>query len=117
MCTEVCAHGSVQVEPWLAHAIRQQSRLVQTLPLCWANLLGTHNSAITLADGYGNLDEYFRGECSAPCKAPCAVFHGMQAFGLDASARQPAAAHLAGSVSNCLSQAPALSISMAPAYC
>lgn len=61
VCTEVCARGSVQVEPWLAHAIRQQSRLVQTLPLCWASLLGTHNSAITLADGYGNLDEYFRG--------------------------------------------------------
>jgi hypothetical protein len=61
VCTEVCTRGSVQVEPWLAHAIRQQSRLVQTLPLCWASLLGTHNSAITLADGYGNLDEYFRG--------------------------------------------------------
>lgn len=67
MCTEVCARGSVQVEPWLAHAIRQQSRLVQTLPLCWASLLGTHNSAITLADGYGNLDEYFRGEAGLSC--------------------------------------------------
>ncbi|KAL4424092.1 hypothetical protein ABPG75_001393 [Micractinium tetrahymenae] len=60
-CTEVCARGSVQVERWLSHAIAQQSRLVQTLPLCYASLLGTHNSAITLADGYGALDEYFRG--------------------------------------------------------
>lgn len=62
-CTEVCARGSVQVDRWLSHAIAQQSRLVQTLPLCYASLLGTHNSAITLADGYGALDEYFRGGC------------------------------------------------------
>ncbi|KAL4419285.1 hypothetical protein ABPG77_008335 [Micractinium sp. CCAP 211/92] len=60
-CADVCARGSVQVDRWLSHAIAQQSRLVQTLPLCYANLLGTHNSAITLADGYGALDEYFRG--------------------------------------------------------
>lgn len=60
-CTEVCARGSVQVDRWLSHAIAQQSRLVQTLPLCYASLLGTHNSAITLADGYGALDEYFQG--------------------------------------------------------
>ena len=61
MCTEVCERGSVVVEPWLAHAIKQQTKLVQSLPLCYATLLGTHNSAISLADGYGNLDEYFRG--------------------------------------------------------
>lgn len=47
--------------PWLAHAIKQQVKLVQGLPLCYATMLGTHNSAITLADGYGNLDEYFQG--------------------------------------------------------
>lgn len=62
VCTQVCQRGSVVVEPWLDHAVRQQARLVQSLPLCWATLLGTHNSAITLADGYGNLDEYFRGK-------------------------------------------------------
>ncbi|EFN52069.1 hypothetical protein CHLNCDRAFT_139316 [Chlorella variabilis] len=61
VCTDVCARGSVVVEPWLAHAIKQQTKLVQTLPLCYQFLLGTHNSAISLADGYGNLDDYFRG--------------------------------------------------------
>jgi uncharacterized protein YnzC (UPF0291/DUF896 family) len=30
------------------------------MPFCLAALLGTHNSAITLADGFGNRDEYFQ---------------------------------------------------------
>ena len=78
MCTEVCERGSVVVEPWLAHAIKQQTKLVQSLPLCYATLLGTHNSAISLADGYGNLDEYFRGGAAAArrvclCVCRCAA--------------------------------------------
>ena len=36
-----------------------QTLLAQRVPLCMATLLGTHNTAITLADGYGNLDLYF----------------------------------------------------------
>lgn len=27
--------------------------------LCYAQMLGTHNSAITLADGYGNRDDIY----------------------------------------------------------
>jgi hypothetical protein len=56
----VCARGSVAVEPWLAAAARLQSRLSRALPFCFASLFGTHNSAITLADGFGNLDPYYR---------------------------------------------------------
>ncbi len=37
-----------------------QLQLVRRLPFCLAQLLGTHNSAISLADGYGNRDEYFQ---------------------------------------------------------
>ena len=41
-----------------------QLELSRRLPLCYASLLGTHNSGISLADGYGNLDlayqHYFR---------------------------------------------------------
>ncbi len=37
-----------------------QLQLVRRLPFCLAELLGTHNSAISLADGYGNRDEYFQ---------------------------------------------------------
>ena len=33
-----------------------QLELSKRLPLCYASLLGTHNSGISLADGYGNLD-------------------------------------------------------------
>lgn len=60
VCTDVCARGSVAIEPWLASAARLQAALVRDLPLCLTSLLGTHNSAITLADGYGNLDDNFR---------------------------------------------------------
>ena len=37
-----------------------QIKLARRLPLCYATLLGTHNSGINLADGYGNLDEQFQ---------------------------------------------------------
>lgn len=40
--------------------LTMQLELVRRLPFCYATLLGTHNSAITLADGYGNRDEYFQ---------------------------------------------------------
>ena len=59
-CTSVCARGSVTVDPWLAHALATQRALGNSLPFCDAPLLGTHNSAITLADGYGALDPAFR---------------------------------------------------------
>lgn len=59
VCSIVCKRGTVQIEHWLQHAIKTQTRLAQRMPLCMASMLGTHNSAITLADGYGNLDLYF----------------------------------------------------------
>lgn len=59
ICTDICGRGTVSLEPWLENSVMQQTRLVQSLPLCFATLLGTHNSAISLADGYGNLDAHF----------------------------------------------------------
>jgi len=58
-CTPVCARGSVAVPPWLAHALATQERLSLTTPLCSAVLPGSHNAAISLADGYGALDPAF----------------------------------------------------------
>ncbi|KAK9810746.1 hypothetical protein WJX73_004650 [Symbiochloris irregularis] len=60
MCTDVCEKGSVFVEPWLDHAMRTQIKLTRRLPFCYATLLGTHNSGIGIANGYGNLDEQFQ---------------------------------------------------------
>ena len=59
-CTTVCSRGTVAIEPWLANAVRLQARLARTLPLCFSFMLGTHNSAISLADGYGNLDPVYQ---------------------------------------------------------
>ena len=33
---------------------------IPQVPLCYSSMLGTHNSGITLADGYGTLDPYFQ---------------------------------------------------------
>ena len=60
VCTTVCERGTVEVAPWLAAASRLQARLARSLPFCYTTLLGTHNSAITLADGYGNLDPVYQ---------------------------------------------------------
>jgi hypothetical protein len=59
-CTEVCTRGTVAVEPWLANAVRLQARLARSLPFCFSCFFGTHNSAISLADGYGNLDPSYQ---------------------------------------------------------
>ena len=48
------------MEPWLASASRLQARLARAQPYCFSSFLGTHNSAITLADGYGNLDPFYQ---------------------------------------------------------
>lgn len=37
-----------------------QNALARKLPFCYATMLGSHNSGITLADGYGTLDPYFQ---------------------------------------------------------
>ena len=60
VCSEVCARGSVAIEPWMSNAVRLQARLARTLPFCFTCMFGTHNSAITLADGYGNLDPSYQ---------------------------------------------------------
>jgi len=59
-CTRVCARGSVRIAPWLLHALDTQEAIQARLPLCLANLPGSHNAAVTLADGYGALDPAFR---------------------------------------------------------
>lgn len=58
-CSQVCTRGSVVVDPWLHHAVKYQLQLARKEPLCYAQLLGSHNSAITRADGYGNRDGYY----------------------------------------------------------
>lgn len=58
-CSTICKRGSVQVSEWLREAHRLQHRLSASLPLCYSSWFGTHNSAITLADGYGNLDPLY----------------------------------------------------------
>jgi hypothetical protein len=43
-----------------APAHSMQNALARKLPFCYATMLGSHNSGITLADGYGTLDPYFQ---------------------------------------------------------
>mmetsp|Transcript_11458 Transcript_11458/g.34433 ORF Transcript_11458/g.34433 Transcript_11458/m.34433 type:complete len:647 (+) Transcript_11458:108-2048(+) len=59
-CADVCRRGTVVVEPWLKNALAVQNQLARRVPFCWATMLGSHNSGITLADGYGVLDPYFQ---------------------------------------------------------
>lgn len=56
VCSTVCARGSVKQSDWQAWAMQYQMNLTRKQPLCYSQLLATHNSAITLADGYGNRD-------------------------------------------------------------
>lgn len=57
-CRDVCTRGSVQVDPWLQQALRTQRELALDTPLNRVNMLGTHNSGISYADGLG-LEDVF----------------------------------------------------------
>ncbi|KAJ0397674.1 hypothetical protein P43SY_007747 [Pythium insidiosum] len=57
VCSTVCEPGSVKIAPWVARAISHQRNLSYDQPLCWTQLPGSHNSATTLAKGYGNRDQ------------------------------------------------------------
>jgi len=56
ICATVCKRGSVEIDPWLKWAMDFQLRMARRQPLCYAQVPGAHNAAITLADGYGNRD-------------------------------------------------------------
>ncbi|KAJ0390871.1 hypothetical protein ATCC90586_012214 [Pythium insidiosum] len=57
VCSEVCERGSVVVPAWVKQSLAYQRRLAYGGPMCMAQLPATHNSAITLADGFGNRDQ------------------------------------------------------------
>ena len=50
VCAVVCKHGSVAIDPWLKNALHIQRQLAYRRHFCNAQLPGTHNSAINLAD-------------------------------------------------------------------
>ncbi|TMW64972.1 hypothetical protein Poli38472_009139 [Pythium oligandrum] len=61
VCVITCEPGSVVVDPWLQQALKFERKLAYRRNFCHAHLPGTHNSAITIADGYGVEDHVFEG--------------------------------------------------------
>ena len=59
LCSTVCQAGSVEIAAWHSGAISLQTQLARRQDLCHAVLQGSHNSAITLANGYGNGDALY----------------------------------------------------------
>ncbi len=56
VCATVCERGSVKQLAWITEAVSLQLRLSRRRPMCFQQWPGSHNSAISLADGYGVLD-------------------------------------------------------------
>lgn len=52
-CTQVCKRGTVQTDPWTDYALQTQRTLQLPQVFIKAQFPGTHNSAITQADGFG----------------------------------------------------------------
>ncbi|TYZ68188.1 hypothetical protein PybrP1_001635 [[Pythium] brassicae (nom. inval.)] len=59
VCSSVCQPGSARIAPWAARALAFQRNQSYDKSLCYTQLPGTHNSATTLARGYGNRDQLF----------------------------------------------------------
>ncbi|DAZ93661.1 TPA: hypothetical protein N0F65_006514 [Lagenidium giganteum] len=58
VCSEVCQYGTADLtSDWMKQTLKFQRALAESGPLCLAQVPATHNSAITLADGYGNRDQ------------------------------------------------------------
>ncbi|TDH67391.1 hypothetical protein CCR75_001869 [Bremia lactucae] len=64
VCSKVCKRGSVVVPNWLQSTLAYQRNLANKKPFCFAQIPATHNSAITLADGFGNRDQLFNQDVS-----------------------------------------------------
>jgi len=60
-CRQVCEDGSVKIDPWLAFALKTQREIQYDVPLNRVSMPSTHNSAITMADGYGLSEDFFNG--------------------------------------------------------
>lgn len=58
MCANVCKKGTVEVDKWVVNALNYQRQLQRSDSLMFYELPGTHNSAITEADGFG-IEKYF----------------------------------------------------------
>ncbi|KAK1946013.1 hypothetical protein P3T76_003061 [Phytophthora citrophthora] len=65
VCSNVCEKGTASVSPWLNQTLAYQRNLAFSGKLCYAQIPSTHNSAITLADGYGNRDQLFNANLNA----------------------------------------------------
>ncbi|TDH67547.1 hypothetical protein CCR75_004937 [Bremia lactucae] len=59
VCSQVCERGSVVVPDWLQSTLAYRRNLALKKPFCLAQIPATHNSAITLADGFENRDQLF----------------------------------------------------------
>ncbi|CEG45517.1 PLC-like phosphodiesterase, TIM beta/alpha-barrel domain [Plasmopara halstedii] len=64
ICSQVCETGSVVVPTWLRSTLEYQQNLAFKGPLCLAQIPASHNSAITLANGFGNRDQLFNRNAS-----------------------------------------------------
>ncbi|GMF48015.1 unnamed protein product [Phytophthora fragariaefolia] len=65
VCSSVCEKGSASVSSWLNQTLAYQRNLAFSGKLCYAQIPSTHNSAITLADGYGNRDQLFNANLNS----------------------------------------------------
>jgi hypothetical protein len=82
VCTTVCARGTVAASEWYTASWRTQNELALSHTLCSAQLLGTHNSAITLADGYGGEDSKYSSVLQLLDERPSLVRTNNQLFSL-----------------------------------
>ena len=58
MCMETCIPGTVHVDAWVDGALSFQRELQRFEPLARSTLIGTHNSAISQAYGFGIEQDY-----------------------------------------------------------
>ncbi|TMW64362.1 hypothetical protein Poli38472_012984 [Pythium oligandrum] len=57
VCSEICEKGSVTQPAWVKQTLKYQRKLAYKGPMCFAQIPATHNSAINLAEGFGNRDQ------------------------------------------------------------
>jgi hypothetical protein len=74
VCAVACEPGSVKQEDWISSALQIQERLSFSRPICFQQWPGSHNSGISLANGYGVLDGVLSHYARSVVRTRCCLF-------------------------------------------
>ena len=76
LCADVCVRGTVKADPWATDALSLQRSLQRDEILARNTFIGSHNTAISLAYGYGIESDGIHALLPNSTSKSLGVYHG-----------------------------------------